>query len=74
MTGEKSLHIYSDVVRKLYFKLSVDGPERVVEDREEIRTWLNSITDRICRPEYISIPPYEEGDLVVFNNWVRWKP
>ena len=74
VTGEKGLHIHCDVVRKLYFKLSVDGPERVVEDREEIRTWLNSIVDRICRPEYIAIPPYAEGDLLLFNNWVIWKP
>ena len=74
MTGEKGLHIHCDVVRKLYFKSSVDGPEKVVEDREEVRVWLNNIIDRICRPEYILIPPYDEGDTVLFNNWVRYKP
>ncbi|RFU31473.1 hypothetical protein B7463_g4866, partial [Scytalidium lignicola] len=69
VTGEKGLHIFCDVIRKLHFKSSPDGPERVVDDLEEIRTWLNNIMDRICKPEYISIPPYDEGDLVLFNNW-----
>ena len=69
VTGEKGLHIHNDVVRKLYFRPVDDGPDTVIEDLEEIRTWLNSIVDRVCNPEYIAIPPYDEGDLLLFNNW-----
>ena len=70
VTGEKDFLILPDVVWKLYLKDSPDGKERVVEDREEVRVWLNDILDRICKPEYIIFPPYEEGDLVMWNNWV----
>lgn len=72
VTGVRSFQILPDVVRKLYLKSYPDGEERVVEDGEDIRLWLNDILDRICKPENILIPVYEEGDVVMFNNWVAF--
>ncbi|KAH8703778.1 alpha-ketoglutarate dependent xanthine dioxygenase [Talaromyces proteolyticus] len=69
ITGVKSFQILPDVVRRLYMKSGPQGEERVVDDGEEIRLWLNDILDRICIPETILVPEYEEGDVVMFNNW-----
>lgn len=70
VTGARSFQILPDVVQKLYFKYGPDAEERVVEDNDEVRVWLNNILDRICKPKNILIPEYEEGDVVMFNNWV----
>ncbi|KAJ5766328.1 alpha-ketoglutarate dependent xanthine dioxygenase [Penicillium nucicola] len=70
VTGVKCFQILPDVVHKLYFNSEAGADERVVEDGEEIRLWLNDILDRICTPEHILIPEYEENDVVMFNNWV----
>lgn len=70
VTGVRSFQILPDVVRKLYLKSSPNEQEREVEDGEEIRGWLNNILDRICKPEYVNIPRYDEGDIVMWNNWV----
>jgi hypothetical protein len=70
-TGEKALQIFPDIIRKLYLRDSPTASERVVEDLEEIRTWVNDIYDRIVTPEYIIIPEAEEGDVILWNNWVR---
>jgi hypothetical protein len=68
--GVKCFQILPDVVRTLYFKTEVSADERIVEDGEEIRLWLNDILDRICKPENILIPEYAEDNVVMFNNWV----
>lgn len=70
VTGVRCFQILPDVVRKLYLKSGPDAEERVLED-DDVRVWLNKILDRICKPKYILIPEYEEGDVVMFNNWVR---
>jgi hypothetical protein len=71
VTGERGFQVRAEAVRKLYLKSSADAEERVVEDLEQIRTWLNNILDRIVTPEYISVPSVGEGDVVVvWNNWV----
>jgi alpha-ketoglutarate-dependent taurine dioxygenase len=70
VTGEKCFQIMAEIVRKVYFKDAQHKAERIVEDEEEIRVWLNRIFDRLARPEYIMIPRTEEGDMVVWNNWV----
>jgi hypothetical protein len=69
-TGEKCFQIMAEIVRKVYFKDAQHEAERIVEDEKEIRVWLNRIFDRLARPEYIMIPRTEEGDMVVWNNWV----
>lgn len=71
VTGEKGLMILPDVVAKLYKKASPDAEEEVVDDIDEISRWLNGILDRIGTPEYVVVPRYEEGDIVMWNNWVR---
>ncbi|KAK5444358.1 hypothetical protein LTS15_010473 [Exophiala xenobiotica] len=69
VTGEKALQIFPDIIRKLYLRDSRTASERVVEDLEEIRTWVNDIYDRIVTPEYIIVPEAEEGDVILWNNW-----
>ncbi|KIW49080.1 hypothetical protein, variant 2 [Exophiala xenobiotica] len=69
VTGEKALQIFPDIIRKLYLRDSPTASERVVEDLEEIRSWVNDIYDRIATPEYIIIPEAEEGDVIIWNNW-----
>ena len=64
VTGEKCFQVMAEIVHKLYFK---DAPH---EAEEEIRVWLNRIFDRLTRPEYLMIPRTEEGDMVIWNNWV----
>jgi alpha-ketoglutarate-dependent taurine dioxygenase len=71
VTGAKAFQVMPDIVRKLYFRNPKDGKEKVVEDEEEIRVFFNKIYDRFLDPEYILIPPCEEGSMVVWNNWVR---
>lgn len=71
MTGVKSFQIMPEVAQSLYLKTSVNEVERVEEDEEVIRVWLNKIFDRIAKPEYILVPRTEEGDVVIWNNQVR---
>jgi alpha-ketoglutarate-dependent taurine dioxygenase len=68
--GKKAIQIHPTCVRKFYLKTSRRGEERVVEDLEEIKQFLNRIIDRIAHPDYILVPPSNEGDVVVWNNWV----
>ncbi|EXJ84219.1 hypothetical protein A1O3_04886 [Capronia epimyces CBS 606.96] len=72
VTGAKGLQLMPDIVLRLHLKHSPDpdGETRVVEDQEEIHAWLNPIYDRFFGPEYILIPPCQEGSMVVWNNWV----
>jgi hypothetical protein len=70
ITGEKCFQIMAEIVRKVYFEDAPHEAEEIVEDEEEIRVWLNRIFDHLARPEYIMIPRTEEGDMVVWNNWV----
>lgn len=71
VTGAKALQIFPDIIRKLYIKTTVPlASEKVVENLEEIRVWVNDIYDRIATPEYIIVPECEEGDLILWNNWV----
>ena len=51
--GEKCFQIMAEIVRKVYFKDAPHEAEKIVEDEEEIRVWLNRIFDRLARPEYI---------------------
>jgi hypothetical protein len=69
VTKEKVFQVFPDTVRRLHLN-SPDGGKRVVDDLEEIRIRLNEIFDRVCMPEYILIPSCEEGDMLVWNNWV----
>ncbi|KAL4864065.1 hypothetical protein BDV12DRAFT_205958 [Aspergillus spectabilis] len=69
VTREKGFQVRAEAVHKLYLKSTPSMEELVVDDPEQIRTWLNNILDRIITPEYISIPSVEEGDVVAWNNW-----
>jgi alpha-ketoglutarate-dependent taurine dioxygenase len=70
VTEEKGFQIMPQCVRKLFLRSSPEEEVRVVDDLEEIRIWLNNTLDRVANPEYILIPSCEEGDMIVWNNWV----
>lgn len=70
VTGTKAFQCMPEIVHKIHFRDSPNAEAKILDDLEEIRLWLNGIYDRICEPEYILIPPCEEGDVVVWNNWV----
>ncbi|CAM1505197.1 Fc.00g108340.m01.CDS01 [Cosmosporella sp. VM-42] len=53
----------------LYMKPAPDADEKVVDKCDDVHSWLNNILDRICDPEYMAVLPYEEGDIVLWNNW-----
>jgi hypothetical protein len=46
----------------------------VAEDGEQIRVFLNDIIGRFIKPENVLVPMYEEGDVVMSNDWVRPSP
>ena len=70
VTGEKALQVHPSAARKLFLRFTPDGEVKVVEDLEEIRLLLNGVFDRIVSPEYVFVPPSDEGDVVMWNNWV----
>jgi hypothetical protein len=43
----------------------------VADDSEQIRVFLNDIIGRFIKPENILVPMYEDGDVVMSNDWVR---
>lgn len=70
VTGKKCLQASMDIVRTLYLKSGPDVEEQVIQDPEYVRTFFNKIWDRALDPAYIIVPPVEEGDIAMWNNWV----
>lgn len=68
VTGEKAFQVHGICVRKLFLRSSPTEDPRVVEDVVEIRKLLKTIQERVLKPEYISIPTLEEGDIVMWAN------
>ncbi|KAI9742918.1 MAG: hypothetical protein M1818_003647 [Claussenomyces sp. TS43310] len=67
--GEKSLQVHGLGVRKLFLKRSPSSEVEVIEDLVKIREVLSNLQYRILRPEYIFLPPVEEGDVQMWDNW-----
>ncbi|VUC27921.1 unnamed protein product [Clonostachys rosea] len=69
VTGEKAFMVHGICARKLFLRSSAKEEPKVVDDVEEIRSWLKPIQERILHPEYIMLPAVEEGDIVMWANW-----
>ncbi|TQN73512.1 putative dioxygenase [Colletotrichum shisoi] len=68
-TGRKCFQVQSNAARKLFIRRSPGDEVRVVDDLVGVRRILLDIQLRILKPEYILIPPEEEGDLLLWDNW-----
>lgn len=68
LTGEKSFQVSPAAVRKLHIRHSVDEKARVIDDLEEVRSFLYDIQIRIVRPEFILTEPKDAGDLILWDN------
>jgi hypothetical protein len=53
----------------MFFKKDPTSEVEVIEDVAKIRGILRKWQIRILKPEYIWIPPQEEGDIVMWDNW-----
>ncbi|EME87120.1 uncharacterized protein MYCFIDRAFT_132918, partial [Pseudocercospora fijiensis CIRAD86] len=70
LTGEKSLQVQPNCVRRLLIRRSVDQKEpEVIEGAEHARAFMHQLQQRILRPEYVYVGPEEEGDHVFWYNW-----
>lgn len=70
LTGERSLQVQSNCVRRLLIRRSPGQKEpEVIEGPEAVRAFMDALQQRIVQPEYIYIGPEEEGDHVFWYNW-----
>lgn len=58
-----------NAARRLYLRRSVDEEFNIVEDIAQVRDFIYDIQKRHLRPSNILVPPEEEGDLLVWDNW-----
>lgn len=68
-TGRKALQVHGIAVRKMYLKATPSSEVRVIDDVVEIRKLLHSWQERIIKPEYVFMAPFEEGDVGLWDNW-----
>ncbi|KAJ5184734.1 hypothetical protein N7491_007397 [Penicillium cf. griseofulvum] len=69
LTGDKAFQVHGICARKLYLRSSQDEQPRVIDDLSEIRKFILDIQNRILKPEYILLPPTEEGDMIIWDNY-----
>ncbi|OLN89757.1 putative dioxygenase C576.01c-like protein 6 [Colletotrichum chlorophyti] len=67
-TGRKAFMVHCGVARRLFLRRSPDEEYKVIDDVNEVRDMLYDVVRRILKPEYILIPPEEDGDLLVWDN------
>ncbi|VUC31081.1 unnamed protein product [Clonostachys rosea] len=70
VTGERAFQVHGICVRKLYLRSSPTEEPRIIDNVEEIRAFLKPIQERILKPEYILLPAVEEGDIVMWANYM----
>ncbi|KAF3801005.1 Cytochrome P450 monooxygenase gliF [Colletotrichum gloeosporioides] len=68
-TGRKSFQVQANAAKKLYLRRSAADEPKVITELSEVRRFLIDIQSRILKPEYILVPPEEEGDLLLWDNW-----
>lgn len=69
VTGEKAFMVHGICARRLFLRSSPGEEPRVVDDVVEIRAFLKGIQSRVLKPEYVMLPPLEEGDIVMWANY-----
>ncbi|KAL0936250.1 alpha-ketoglutarate dependent xanthine dioxygenase [Colletotrichum truncatum] len=67
-TGRKSFQVQANAARRLFIRHDADDDPMIIDDLSEVRRFLLDIQRRILKPEYILIPPEEEGDLLLWDN------
>jgi hypothetical protein len=68
-TGEKAFMVHGIVAHKLFIRSSPDEEPCVISDVVEIREFLSNIQSRILKPEYVLLPEFEVGDMVMWDNY-----
>lgn len=69
VTGQKAFHVMSHIIRRLHIRNGPNEKPRVIDDINEIRSFILKLQTRVLRPEYIYAGPEQEGDHVLWNNW-----
>ncbi|KAF9873144.1 alpha-ketoglutarate dependent xanthine dioxygenase [Colletotrichum karsti] len=67
-TGRRSFQVQANAAKKLFIRKDPGDEVKIVDDVAEVRRFLLDIQSRILRPEYILVPPAEEGDLLLWDN------
>ncbi|GKT64114.1 alpha-ketoglutarate dependent xanthine dioxygenase [Colletotrichum tofieldiae] len=65
----KVRRVQANAAKRLFIRSGPHEEPKVVDDVAEVRRFLLHIQSRILKPEYILIPPEEEGDLLLWDNW-----
>jgi xanthine dioxygenase len=73
VTGKPAFMVHSIVAQKLLLKTSPESEVQVVDNVDEVRSWLYKIHRRMLEPERILLAPYKEGDVAVWNNRVSFR-
>lgn len=56
----------------MFLRSSPTEEPRVVENVDEIRAFLKTIQERVLKPEYILLPKTDEGDVVMWANYMMF--
>lgn len=64
VTGRLAMMVYPTAARKIHL---ADGT--VIEELEEVRECLYKLQRRAIEPELVYAHEWQEGDVVLFNNW-----
>ncbi|KAH8657842.1 alpha-ketoglutarate dependent xanthine dioxygenase [Xylariales sp. PMI_506] len=70
VTGERAFQVHGICARKLYLRSSLTEEPRIIDNVEEIRDFLRPIQERVLVPEYVTLPKTEEGDIVMWANYM----
>ena len=70
MNGERAFQVHGICARKLFLRSSLIEEPRVITNVEEIRAFLKPIQERVLKPEYILLPKTDEGDIVMWANYM----
>ncbi|KAJ4290352.1 hypothetical protein N0V90_010568 [Kalmusia sp. IMI 367209] len=67
---ERAFQVHGICARKLFLRSSLTEEPRVITKVEEIRAFLKPIQERVLKPEYILLPKTDEGDVVMWANYM----
>lgn len=67
-----ALQVHGQAAWKLYLKDSPDGEEKIVEDLDEVRAFMDRIMRPAIRPENIYAHHHDEQDVILWYNRALW--
>ncbi|KAF9775611.1 hypothetical protein IL306_006272 [Fusarium sp. DS 682] len=70
VTQERAFQVHGICARKLYLRSSPTEEPRIMDNVDEIRAFLKPIQERVLKPEYIQIPVMDEGDIIMWANYM----